>query len=92
MSGASMQMKQRKNRNQAKSPGKAGIRLYTSAEVANRLRVSKMTALRWVSDGKVKSPTLFTLSARRTVWLWTNEESRSIVCPKRRAPGSTRVT
>jgi hypothetical protein len=59
---------------QPDKPGTDGIRVYTSAEVAKHLKVSKMTVMRWVSSGSVKKPKLFILSRSGTVWLWTKKE------------------
>jgi hypothetical protein len=55
-------------------PGKAGIRVYTTAEVAAYLKINKMTVMRWISSGRVKKPKLFILSEVGTTWLWTKKE------------------
>lgn len=67
-------IQQTKPKRQQHNPGTGGIRVYTSADVAKRLKVSKMTIMRWVSSGSVKKPKLFIRSRSGTVWLWTNKE------------------
>ena len=67
-------VQQTKPKRQQDNPGTAGIRVYTSADVARHLRVSKMTIMRWVSSGSVKKPKLFIRSRSGTVWLWTKKE------------------
>jgi hypothetical protein len=67
-------VQQAKTKRKRDNPGTAGTRVYTSAEVARHLKVSKMTVPRWVSSGSVKKPKLFILSRSGTVWLWTKKE------------------
>src|SRR5579862_4796167 len=50
------------------------IRVYTTAEVARRLKVNKMTVMRWVRSSRVKKPKIFMRSGIGTTWLWTKEE------------------
>jgi DNA-binding XRE family transcriptional regulator len=67
-------VQQTKPKRQQDNPGTAGIRVYTSTDVAKHLKVSKMTIMRWVNSGSVKKPKLFIRSRSGTVWLWTKEE------------------
>jgi hypothetical protein len=59
-------------------PRAAGIRVFTSAEVAKQLEVSKMTLMRWVSSGRVRKPKLFILSRAGIAWLWSKKEVTSL--------------
>jgi hypothetical protein len=67
-------LKQPKQARRQQDPRNDGIRVFTSAEVANSLKINKMTVMRRVSSGRVKRPKLFTSSAIGVTWLWSKEE------------------
>jgi hypothetical protein len=54
--------------------GKVPERVYSAAEVADALRVSKMTVLRYIDDGDLPRPSLFLQYQGHRVWLWNAGE------------------
>jgi predicted site-specific integrase-resolvase len=50
------------------------MRVYAASEVAEALQISKMTLLRYLSNGRLPTPKLFMMSQGRKLWLWTEEE------------------
>jgi len=56
------------------SKRKAPVRVYSAAEVADVLGVSKMTLLRYIDDGRLPQPKLFLLRQGLRVWLWNAGE------------------
>jgi hypothetical protein len=49
-------------------------RVYSAAEVADALGVSKMTVLRYVDDGRMRRPHFFVQYQGYRVWLWNPRE------------------
>ncbi len=56
------------------SKNKIPERLYSAAEVAEALAVSKMTVLRYIDDGRLQRPSLYLQCRGYRIWLWNARE------------------
>jgi hypothetical protein len=62
-----------------KSKRKAAKRVYSSADLADSVGISKMTLLRNLEEGRLARPAMFLQFHQKRVWLWNRREFRRSV-------------